>query len=272
MRLSLAFVLAAVMVASGTAVAAESSDTKSAEAEAVFGRASDALAKSDAKKAIAELEILADRGYLHPDVSYERGIAYAMRARTSAAVPGDLGRAAAGFEEASRLDPTDADAARALDLVRAEVARKRSRQDKSDTIVRPTLDRVVAKQFSATSWSIAAMVASVLMSIGVLLRSRPTGFMHVAGTLLAPISLFALLALAPLAYFSRQLEETTRSGVIIVTEAALEDENGANTDSPTIPEATLVELSQRRGDNVFVRWGSYEGWLPHEAVRPLLLK
>ncbi len=261
----------ALLAVSSTAAADESADQKS-QSEAIFGRASDALAKSDAKKAIAELEILADRGFLHPDVSYERGIAYAMRARTSAALPGDLGRAAAGFEEASRLDPTDADASRALDLVRAEVARKRSRQDKSDTIVRPTLDRVVAKQFSATSWSIAAIVASALMSIGVLLRSRPTGFMHVAGTLLAPISLIALLGLLPLAYFSRQLEETTRSGVIIVTEAALQDENGANTDSPAIPEATLVELSERRGDNVLVRWGSYEGWLPHEAVRPLLLK
>ncbi|MBL8741734.1 MAG: hypothetical protein JNK04_11590, partial [Myxococcales bacterium] len=188
------------------------------------------------------------------------------------ALPGDLGRAAAGFEEASRLDPNDADAVRALDLVRAEVARKRSRQDKSDTIVRPTLDRVVAEQLSPTSWSLAAIAASVLMSIGVLLRSRPSGFMHVAGTLLAPISLIALLGLAPLAYFSRELAETTRPGVVVVVEAALQDENGANTDAPAIPEATLVELSERRGDNVLVRWGSYEGWLPHESVRPLLLK
>jgi hypothetical protein len=257
-------VLLALLTVSSTAVAGES--------EEGFARASDALAKSDSRKAIAELEILADRGYLHPDVSYQRGIAYAMRARTSAALPGDLGRAAAGFEEATRLDPGDTDAARALDLVRAEVARKRSRQDKSDTIVRPTLDRVVAGQFSATAWSIAAIIASALMSIGVLLRARPSGFMHVAGTLIAPISLIALLGLAPLAYFSRQLEETTRPGVIVLVEAALQDENGANTDAPAIPEATLVELSERRGDNVFVRWGSYEGWLPHEAVRPLLLK
>lgn len=257
--------LFAMLAVSSTAVAGES-------AEDGFARASDALAKSDARKAIAELEILADRGTLHPDVSYQRGIAYAMRARTSAALPGDLGRAAAGFEEATRLDPSDTDAARALDLVRAEVARKRSRQDKSDTIVRPTLDRVVAEQFSPTTWSIAAIIASALMSIGVLLRARPSGFMHVAGTLIAPISLIALCGLAPLAYFSRQLEETTRPGVIVLVEAALQDENGANTDAPAIPEATLVELSERRGDNVLVRWGSYEGWLPHEAVRPLLLK
>jgi hypothetical protein len=262
----------AVAAAVGLIAVFAFSTAHAGESEDGFARASDALSKSDAKKAINELEILADRGFLHPDVSYQRGIAYAMRARTSAALPGDLGRAAAGFEEATRLDPSDADAGRALDLVRAEVARKRSRQDKSDTIVRPTLDRVVAEQFSPNAWSIAAIVASVLMSIGLLLRSRPSGFMHVAGTLIAPISLIALLGLAPLAYFSRELSETTRPGVIVVVEAALQDENGANTDSPAIPEATLVELSERRGDNVLVRWGSYEGWLPHEAVRPLLLK
>src|SRR5205809_1063762 len=83
--------------------------------------------------------------------------------------------------------------ARASDPVRAEVAGKRARSDKSATTVRPTLDRVVAEQFSATTWSIAAIVASALMSIGVLLRSRPSGFMHVAGTPLAPIPLIALL-------------------------------------------------------------------------------
>jgi hypothetical protein len=258
------WLLSMAVLISGSAAAGESEDG--------FARASEALAKNDAKRALAELEVLADRGYIHPDVSYDRGIAYVMRARTNTAQPGDLGRAAAGFEEASRLQPHDGEAARALDLVRAEVARKRSRQDKNDTIVRPTLDRVVTEQFSPTSWSIAAIIASILMSIGLLLRSRPAGWAHIAGSLVAPIALIALLSLAPVAYFARQLEATTRPGVIVVTEAALQDENGSNTDAPVIPEATLVELSERRGENVFVRWGSYEGWLPHDTVRPLLLK
>ena len=59
-------------------------------------------------KAIDDLEHLADRGFVHPDASYDRGVAYVMRVRGGAERPGDLGRAAAGFEEALLLRPHDA--------------------------------------------------------------------------------------------------------------------------------------------------------------------
>ena len=39
--------------------------------------------------------------------SYDRGLAYAMRVRIGAEVPGDLGRAAQGFEEARELSRED---------------------------------------------------------------------------------------------------------------------------------------------------------------------
>ncbi|MBK6517103.1 MAG: hypothetical protein IPM79_20365 [Polyangiaceae bacterium] len=237
-----------------------------------LGRAIAALEKGDHDGAILELEGLADAGVLHPDVSFNRGLSYALRARSDSATPGDLGRAAAGFEEAARLRPGDAEAERALDAVRAEVARRRSRQDKNDVIVRPSLDRVVMELLSPVVWSLAAMGASLLLGLGILLRWRPAGWVHVVGAVLAPIALALLLVLAPLAYFARDHAETRRAGVIVAPSTTLETDEGKRTDAPEIPEASLVELGPRRDDKVLVRWGNYEGWAPYRDVRTVITK
>ena len=51
----------------------------------------------------------------------------------------------------------------ALDLVRAEVTRRRSRRAKDVVDVRPTLDRVLVGLASETTWGAATIVASVLL-------------------------------------------------------------------------------------------------------------
>jgi len=237
-----------------------------------FERAVTALAAKQHSAAILELEALADAGVLHPDVSYNRGLAYALRVKTSEAEPGDLGRAAAAFEEAVRLSPTDRDAERALDLVRAEVARRRSRQDKNDVIVRPSLDRVVIALLSPTTWSICAIAASLAFAVGLLMRWRKSGWLHITGAVLAPLALFAVLVLGPIAFFARSHAATRKPGVIVLPEASLEADQGNSSDAPAIPEATLVELGERKGDEVLVRWGSYEGWLPARAVRVIAVR
>ncbi|MBL9028655.1 MAG: hypothetical protein JNL21_41065 [Myxococcales bacterium] len=234
-----------------------------------FERATRAIAAKDAQKAIVELETLADRGFAHPDVAYNRGLAYALRAKASGQ-PGDLGRAAAGFEEALRLRPEDRDAAHALDLVRAEVTRRRSKQDKSDRIVRPSLDRVLLRLLSPAVWAGLAMAASVAFATGLLLRRRPTGLVHVAGSVLAWLMFVALLGLVPLAFGSSWLERARGAAVVVAPALTLRDSSGkAVGDAPEVPEAALVELGDSREGQVLVRWGSYEGWVPRETVRPL---
>src|SRR5262249_7877736 len=59
--------------------------------------------------AIETFEALADRGVIDPNMSLDRGLAYALRVKLGSDLPGDLGRAAHGFEEAKDLagnDPT----------------------------------------------------------------------------------------------------------------------------------------------------------------------
>ncbi len=237
-----------------------------------YQRAVGALEKGEATAAIDELEAITDQGVVHPDVSYMRGLAYALRARGKAAEPGDLGRAAAALEEAHRLRPSDAEADKALDLVRAEVARRRSKQDKNDVVVRPSLDRVILEAFSPATWSIAAMAASAILAIGVLMRWRKAGLVHVVGAVVTPIALLATVALGPIAFFARQHAATRKPGIVVAPETRIEDEDGKPADAPVIPEASLVEVGPRKENRVLVRWGNYEGWVPWGAVRTLAVR
>src|SRR5580658_2381757 len=68
------------------------------ETRPLFADAVKALHEGRAGDAIDGLEALADRGVVDPVLSFDRGLAYAMRVRIGAEVPGDLGRAAHGFE------------------------------------------------------------------------------------------------------------------------------------------------------------------------------
>ncbi len=258
--------LAALLIALGSAGEARGDETEDG-----FARAKKALDAERYDEAIVELESLADRGVLHPSVSYQRGLAYARRAHGADAEPGDLGRAAAGFEEAIRLDPLDADSVKALELVRAEVTRRRARQDKQDNLVRPSPDRALLTLVSPDVWTVLAILASLGLSIGLLLRLSQTRALRVASAVMAPLSGLFLLVLGPTAWTSRHIAETRRPGVIVAPGADITDDNGKSVGAPEVPEASLVEVGERRGDELLVRYGSYEGWVPARTVRPLLV-
>ncbi len=259
--LSLAFVCSP-----GVALAADPNN------EELFTRASTALEKSKYAQAIQDFETLADQAEPHPDLAYNRGMAYALRSRSASAVSGDLGRAAAGFEEALRLNPRDGEAEKALELVRAEVTRRRSKLDKKDALVRPSLDRVIVGLLPVAVWAYLAIGFAVLFGVGLVLRQRARGALHVAGAVAAPLALLACLVLVPLAIFARELDLTTRPAVVVAPETTLSDAEGKPLDAPPLPEASLVEIGARKGDTVAVRWGSYEGFLPADHLRPLLVK
>ena len=159
--------------------------------EELFGAGAAALGRGEYAAAIDTFEALADQGFVHPDASYDRGVAYVMRYRAHADRPGDLGRAAAAFEEALLLRPGDRDADVALDLVRAEVTRRRARHARDAIDVRPTLDRVVVGLAGEETWGLAAFAASLALALGLVLRPR-AGRAHIAGSILVPTAIVAL--------------------------------------------------------------------------------
>jgi hypothetical protein len=237
--------------------------------ESLFREGTEALAKGEFATAIERFEALSDMGFVHPDVSYDRGLAYVARIRAGADRPGDLGRAAAAFEETLRLRPDDLEADRALDIVRAEVTKRRSRRGKDATTVRPTLDRVVVGLASERTWSVLALVASVLFAVGLFLRRATASGLSVAGRVLAPTALVFFFIFLPLTLQARFLRLTTRTAVVVTAEVHLVDDSGTALGGDPISEAQLVETGEIRGGLIHVRCGSTEGWIPTASVRLL---
>jgi hypothetical protein len=139
--------------------------------EFLFKKGALALRDGSVNEAVEVFEALADRGFVHPDASFDRSLSYLARVRAGLERPGDLGRAAAALEETLLLRPDDREAEAALDLVRAEVARRRARSSSAaDVESRPTLERAMLGIASEWTWSILAAVASFLLAVGLVLR------------------------------------------------------------------------------------------------------
>jgi hypothetical protein len=264
--LTLAALPACALADPTTGSAEASPGAASARPQEIFRRGAEALRRGEHGAAIDAFEALADQGFVHPDASYNRGLAYVMRVKAHADRPGDLGRAAAAFEEAWLLRPGDVEADSALDLVRAEVTRRRARKNKGVVDVRPTLDRVIVGLASEEVWGIAALAASLFFAVGLVLRRRP-GRAHLIGSVLAPTAFTALLLLVPLTWGARHLRLTTRPGVVVVNEVYLADEDGRSRGGDPVPEAASVEAGERRGSMIHVRWGAALGWVPAASVR-----
>lgn len=244
-------------------------------AEQRFADGLAALERGAVDAAIDHFEALADRGFVHPDASYNRAAAYVARARSSARKPGDLGRAAAALAETLELRPGDADAERALEAVRAEIARRRARQGGDPMAARPSLGRAVVGLLPEAVWLWAAVLGAVVCTIGLIVRltssaRRP----RLGGTIAASIGAGVLLLTGTLTYAARSLRLGSEPAVVVVPEARLLDEHGRpiptpRADDAIIPEGASVHVLER-GANLFkVEWGSSEGWLAAGQVRLL---
>lgn len=258
-------ITAALLLTAGSALAA---DPPANEGD-LFRTGAEALRRGEYAAAIEAFEALADKGFVHPDASYDRGLAYVMRVKARAERPGDLGRAAAAFEEALLLRPSDEDADHALDLVRAEVTRRRARAGQSSVVARPTLDRLVVGLASEDVWAGLAIASAIVFALGLVLRKKPSGPLHVAGAVMWPTALVAVIALAPLAWGARWLRLHTRPGVVVASEVVLVNASGQSLGIDAVPEAASVELGASTGDLVHVRWGAVEGYAPSSAIRVL---
>lgn len=233
-----------------------------------FERGALALEAGRFEEAIAELEAHADREAPHPDASYDRGAAYVLRVKSGAERPGDLGRAAAAFEEALLARPEDVEARRALELVRAEIARRRARSGKGVVLATPSIDRAVVGLAEPRTWAGAMIACGWLLAVGLVLRRRP-GASELAGLLAASVGAIALLGLAPIAMWADHLERTRRPAVLVAREAYLSDAAGAPLGGDPVVEGARIELAESDGGRARIRYGAREGWVPLETVRVL---
>ena len=250
------------------AIQAQAQTPLDADSKALFDKATQAI-KSDApSEAIAELELLADRGILHPDVSFNRAVAYIKRARTSRAQPGDFGRAVAALEETITLRPTDAQAEATLQRVQSELSRERSRRGAQSLLARPSIGRALVRLLPENFWAIAAMLASGLCTLGLLagwLASSPRR--RFVGKVVASIAgAFGILSSSML-FFAAQTRHVVTTGVVTVPEARLRDAAGVPLpvsgarDTTGIPEGALVDISKTNDRYSEILWGEAKAWV-----------
>jgi hypothetical protein len=269
----LAFALAAI---GGIAVLSFAAPARAAEeTDALFASGVAALADGRPGDAVADFEALADRGVIDAAASFDRGLAYAGRVRIGAEQPGDLGRAAHGFAEARDLasDPSlTKDAASALTLVRAEVARRRAHTgDPVELDQGVALGRAIVELVPETVWAILAMGLSVLLGLGLFARGNLSDRrQRVGATVVCAVAAPLLVAAAVLSLAAKSERLHLVEGIVVATSARPADDKGIGIPGATpLPEAVEVEITGARPGWVRVQHGSQTAWLPSQVVRPL---
>jgi hypothetical protein len=257
------------------AFAAGSARADASDTGALFEDAVKALHEGRAGDAIASFETLADQGVVDAAASYDRGLAYAMRVRIGAEVPGDLGRAAHGFEEARDLsaDPglTD-EASAALGIVRGEIARRRLRAgDPVEVDPGRTLGRTLAGLLPESVWSALGVGLSLALGAGLFARwlgVRPRT--RIAGGVVASVAAPALAVAVGMTFAARHDRWTLREAVVVASGARPNDARGIALPGATpLPEGARVEIVEPRGASTRVRFGATDAWVSSSTLREL---
>lgn len=245
--------------------------------EQLFAKALDSLERGANSEAIDRFELLADRGFVHPDASFDRAVAYVRRAQSGQAEPGDLGRAAAALEETRQLRPEDEAAEAALETVRAEIARRRARSGGEPVVVSPSLGRAVVMLLSEDVWAALALLGSLSLSVGLgLLLYTQRRTRRLTGAVAASVGGVLLLLCGSLALAARHFRVSTDPAVVVVPEARLLDAAGAPVkqkdgvpEHVAAPEGARVYVLEQKGRLLRVQWGTTEAWVNAGQLRIL---
>jgi hypothetical protein len=245
------------------------------DAQVLATTAVKALHDGRAGDAIDALEALADRGVVDPVASFDRGLAYGMRVRIGAEVPGDLGRAVHGFEEARDLsrDPKLVeDASHALVVIRSEVAKRRARAgDPTEVDPGRSLGRAVAGLLLEDTWALLASVASMALALGLLVRWLARARrVRVTGGVTAGVATPVLVAAVAMTLAARHDRANLREAIVVAASARPTDERGITVPGATpLPEGARVEVVEVRGQSSRVRFGAADAWVSTGALRDL---
>jgi hypothetical protein len=239
-----------------------------------FADAVAALERGAFGEAIDRLELLADQGFVHPDLSFDRGVAYLGRARSPQKQPGDLGRAAAALAETLALRPDDREAESALEAVRSEIGRVRARTGGAPLVAKPRLLRALVGLLPESAWGALGALGSFSLVWGLALRLvlKRTGS-EVPGALAIGVGGLLLCLGGGLAAGARHFRRSSTLAVVVVPEARLLDEAGrplavkSSSDSNVVPEGAEVYVLERRGGLSRVEWGSNDGYVVAGQLR-----
>lgn len=265
---------AAVLVGGALALGAADGAAQAAP-EKAFAEAVTALERGAFDDAIDRLESLADSGFSHPDASFNRAVAYVERARSENARPGDLGRAVAALEETLLARPGDAEAERALEQVRGEIARRRAREGAEPVVAKTSLPRAVVGLFPEGVWALLAALGSLSSSVGLALRwLSSSDRRRLAASTAASIGGALLVSCGALALTARHFRVASRPAVVVASDARLLDEagkplvqKGGEPEHLSMPEGASLFVHERNNELLGVEWGTTRAWVQAAQVR-----
>lgn len=264
-------VLASSLLGSAHAQAKEETNAETA----LFEKAVAALQSGAFQEAIDNLELLSDRGFSNPAASFDRALAYLDRANSPQARNGDLGQAAAGFEEALAQNPNEPDASTALEHLRKEIARRQARAGDAPLDARPSLSRAVVGALGENTWFMLAAVGSLLLAFGMALRLWARAAPAQIASLLMIACGGVLLPLGGgLAYAARTHRLHTSPAVVISASARLLDAAGMPVapgalGSAEVGEGARVDVLETKGPLARISWGASDGWVRAAELRRL---
>jgi hypothetical protein len=264
----------ALLVAIAAAATTTAGHAEPGEKDALLAQAGAALEAKRPLEAIAAYEALADRGVVDARVSFDRGLAYALRARIAESA-GDLGRAAHGFEEARDLtrDPSLArDATRALAGIRAEVARRRTRTGEPATIEQlPSFGESFVRVLGEGAWSWLALVLSFGLGASLFVRSWAASPRARIGAAIGASVSAPLLVVCAVSAAAARDDRLHRADAVVVLPGTrpTDDRHIALPSEPSLPEGARVRVLLAAPDWSRVRWGSLEAWVPSASLRAL---
>ncbi len=263
-----------LLLAFGAASVCRAEEPDRAEPAKVIREALAALQSGAYDKAVDELELLADRGFVHPDASRARAYVYVQRARSRARHAGDLGRAVAALEEVQRLDRS-ADLEDKIAALQSEISRQRAREGTAPVLQRPTLGRAITQLLPENAWALLAAMGATLLTLGLALylfvKRRSA---EIAGATAIVVGLLLGGIGTGLTLGARHYRRTSRAAVVVVAEARLLDADGhalpTSGKVPTaIPEGSLVYVREQSDRYARVEWGAVQGWLDPSQLQLL---
>ncbi|HMJ15546.1 MAG TPA: hypothetical protein VK524_29220, partial [Polyangiaceae bacterium] len=227
--------------------------------------------------AIAHFELLADRGFVHPDASFNRAAAYVQRAATQAARPGDLGRAAAALSETLLLRPSDEAAEVALERVRSEIARRRAREGASALMLQKRFSRAVVELLPENVWAYSAAAGAFFLTLGlIVLRLAQKPALRLSALTTACFSALVLCTSGAMTAAAGHYRHALTPAVVVAPEARLLDAKGSPVNAAqgpssvvALPEGARVDILEQRGTLVLVSWGTVEGFVTQGQLRVL---
>lgn len=223
-------------------------NAREAAMRAVVETTAESLVAGRIDEALSLLEEAADRGLVHPDLSFNRGLAYTRRAESPLARPGDFGQAAAGFAEAASLRADDAEAERGLEEAQLAVARRDAQAASDDgaaSVGAPLglLERALLWMSPDILFGLAAF-GSAVATVGLLLRRVASEGLRVAASVAWPVGLLLCVPMVGLFAAREVLFAEARAAVVVVREAAWVDAAGRRRPGEdALSETTVVYVT-----------------------------